>query len=92
MPYPLNPNYGAGIFRRRIALTRNDSHIDVRLEDCNHAFQLKLFHNDGHVTDIQARAIRHPLSTCPGAADGVRPESPGQHRGATLRDARAGDR
>jgi hypothetical protein len=72
MPYPRNPHYGNGVFRRRIALTRHDTFIDVQLEDCNHGFQLKLFHDGERVTDIQAQALRIPLSTCPGSVEALK--------------------
>jgi hypothetical protein len=71
MPYPLNPRYGKGIFRRRIALVNYQYQVNVELEDCNHAFRLQLFHDGAHVTDIQANALRYPLSVCSGAADAL---------------------
>lgn len=65
MPYPKNPDYGSGIFRRRIALSRSTRLITAELEDCNHAFRLQLHFDDNKVTTIEAQAIRYPLSTCP---------------------------
>jgi hypothetical protein len=60
----LNPNYGKGIFRRRILLTGTDNLVVAQLEDCNHGFKLKLSHNNEKVTALEAQALRYPLSTC----------------------------
>ena len=70
--YPLNPNYGQGVFHRKIRFSKgNDSDGDFvfgELEDCNHGFCIKVYFSNGIVTAIQPEAKRIPLSTCAGAA------------------------
>lgn len=65
--YPANPDYGNGIYRRRIVLARRSTRVEARLEDSNHAFSLTLVHDGQHVTGVDGRALRYPLSTCPQA-------------------------
>lgn len=67
-----NPNYGRGVFRRRIRLVRqqetpSQGRVHGALEDCNHGFQSTVLFRDGHVTDIQPRFMRIPFTTCDGA-------------------------
>ncbi len=70
--YPLNPQYGKGVFHRKLRFTNgNDKKgqfVFAELEDCNHGFCIKLYHQDSLVTAIQPEAMRIPLSTCAGAA------------------------
>jgi hypothetical protein len=74
--YPLNPNYGQGVFHRKIRFSKgNDSDGDFvfgELEDCNHGFCIKVYFSNGIVTAIQPEAKRIPLSTCAGAAGPLR--------------------
>lgn len=65
--YPTNPDYGNGIYRRRIVLVRQDNRVEARLEDNNHAFSLTLDHDGQHITGVDGQALRYPLSTCPQA-------------------------
>lgn len=62
-----NPNYGQGIFRRRIRLQNTDSHVLAELEDCNHGFRIRLYHDRQEVTAIEVETLRYPLSTCQNA-------------------------
>lgn len=71
MPYPANPNYGSGVFRRRISLIRQFNEVSVDLEDCNHAFRLWIKHDGSTVVEVKALALRFPISTCPGATQGL---------------------
>jgi len=69
--FKLNPDYGNGVFRRRIRLVREgDQHngrVHGALEDCNHGFQSTVFYVNGHVTDIKPQFMRIPFTTCDGA-------------------------
>lgn len=65
----LNPDYGKGVFRRRIRLNGTDGQVCAELEDTNHGFRAKVFHDGQQVTDIQSEALRIPLSTCGGASE-----------------------
>lgn len=81
---PQNPDYGNGIFRRRIRLVGEPGKVTAELEDCNHGFRSVVFHDGTQVTDVQAEALRVPLTTCGGAIEpikalsGVRIDSPTQ--------------
>lgn len=69
--YPLNPSFGQGIFRRRLRLQKGQDQQGLfvlgEMEDCNHAFQCKVYHDGNTVLDIQPQHKRIPLSTCDGA-------------------------
>jgi hypothetical protein len=68
----LNPDYGNGIFRRRIRLAGSNGMVLAELEDTNHGFRSRVFHDGERVTDIQAGALRIPLSTCGGATEPIK--------------------
>ena len=68
----LNPNYGEGIFRRRIRLTAipgSGTQPDIfgELEDTQHGFRTRIEHDGEKVTAIHGDPVRYPVSTCPGA-------------------------
>lgn len=64
---PPNPDYGTGIYRRRIRLAPSPGRIAAELEDCNHGFRAVITH-DGHVvTGIDGDSPRVPMTTCPEA-------------------------
>lgn len=68
-----NPDYGKGIYRRRVRLENHPQQVVAELEDLSHGFRLSLSH-DGHcVTDISAQPIRYPFDTCPGAVAQLKP-------------------
>ena len=70
--FPRNPDYGNGIFRRRICLDGQPGKVIAELEDCCHGFRCTVYHDGSKVTDIQAEAIRIPLTTCSGAIDPIK--------------------
>lgn len=65
--YPINPTFGQGIFRRKIRLSAFEGGVSGELEDCNHGFCVKIYHDGLNVTDIRGEAKRIPLTTCTGA-------------------------
>jgi hypothetical protein len=65
--HPLNPNYGQGIFRRRIRLENINNYVLAELEDCNHGFRLRLYHDHKTISAIEVETLRYPLSTCSNA-------------------------
>jgi len=70
---PLDPRYGTGCYRRAIHLRSvRYGQVEAALEDDAHAFALSLAHDGRQVTAIDARAVRFPLTTCPGAAEPLR--------------------
>jgi len=67
--YFLNPDYGKGVFRRRILLRQVDDGVHGLLEDCSHGFEVLVRHDGRQVTAVTGTAHRHPLTTCPGAIE-----------------------
>ena len=71
--YPINPKYGEGVFHRKIRLQNGQDEtgmfVFAELEDCNHGFCIKIYHNQQEVTAILPEAKRIPLTTCAGAAE-----------------------
>ncbi|WP_101757880.1 DUF2889 domain-containing protein [Oceanicoccus sp. KOV_DT_Chl] len=69
---PTNPNYGQGVFRRRVRLSGQAGKVVAELEDCCHGFRSVVYHDGQQVTDIQAEALRIPLTTCTGAVEPIK--------------------
>lgn len=65
--FPTDPDYGSGVFRRRIRLTRGADHVLAELEDDMHAMVCRVAHDGHFVTGVEADFHRYPLTTCPGA-------------------------
>lgn len=69
--FKTNPDYGSGVFRRRIRLLREGDHhhgqVHGALEDCNHGFQSTVLYQNGLVTEIKPQFMRIPFTTCSGA-------------------------
>ncbi|MCK0508121.1 DUF2889 domain-containing protein [Aromatoleum anaerobium] len=59
-----NPLYGTGIFRRRIRLQAAQGQVSVDLEDGNHGFRLRLWHDGERVTTVEVDPLRIPFNTC----------------------------
>lgn len=79
---PSNPNYGNGVFRRRILLRSLGQNVIAELEDDNHAFHINMGH-DGHVINsIAVDFVRVPRDVCDGAGKPL-----GQLVGAALSDS-----
>lgn len=65
---PPNPEYGSGIFRRRVRLRVAARAVHVDLEDSVHAFRVVLRHDGQCITAIEPVYVRHPFTTCPESA------------------------
>lgn len=65
-----NPLYGTGTFRRRIRVRAAPREVAVELEDCNHGFRLRLWHDGERVTTVEVDPLRIPFNTC---AEAIRP-------------------
>ena len=65
--HPRNPQYGSGLYRRRIRLTRQAHEVHGELEDDCHGFRVTLQHDGQVVTAVSGEALRVPLTSCPGA-------------------------
>lgn len=59
-----NPHYGTGIFRRRLRVSTAPREVMVELEDCNHGFRLRLWHDGERVTAVEVKPLRVPFNTC----------------------------
>lgn len=70
--YPRNPDYGTGVYRRRIRLEQRDGAVYGALEDTNHGFTVTVSHDGEHVTTIDAKAMRVPYTSCPGAVEPIK--------------------
>lgn len=70
--YPHNPDYGTGCYRRRIRLVKGDGFVRGELEDTNHGFSVKVFHDGNVVTAIEPDAKRFPYTSCPGAIEPIK--------------------
>ncbi|GAA5315341.1 MAG: hypothetical protein AseanaTS_05460 [Candidatus Pelagadaptatus aseana] len=71
-PKYLDPTYGSGCFRRHIRISAVVSgEVRGALEDDCHAFEVCLRHDGHQVTDVQARWLRYPTTTCPGSLEVV---------------------
>jgi len=64
LPFKLPAEYGKGVFRRKIRLTRETDFILGELEDDFHAFKVKVYFDTMSITAIESEAVRFPLSTC----------------------------
>jgi hypothetical protein len=66
-----NPDYGGGLFRRRIRMVRDgdamNGEVHGALEDCNHGFQVLVKYRGGRVTELQPQFMRIPFTACDGA-------------------------
>lgn len=70
--FPLNADYGNGVFRRKIQLKKiSETVTTAALEDLYHAFFLKLSHDDNRVISLEAQWHRHPFTACAGAAQAI---------------------
>jgi hypothetical protein len=65
---PLRPEYGRGVYRRRIRLRAEDREVRGSLVDDFHDLTLRLVHDGVRVSKIEGATRRIPWATCPGAA------------------------
>jgi hypothetical protein len=70
--YKINPEYGKGVFRRRIRLERHINHVHGALEDSHHGFQVRVFFEDNRVTEIKPQFMRVPFTSCDSADQPLR--------------------
>lgn len=68
-PYPLNPDYGQGIFRRAVRLRNISADESIgELHDNIHSMRCRIVHDGERVTAVHPEFGRVPLDTCAGAA------------------------
>ena len=86
LEYPLNPDFGDGVFYRRIQLTNQGNACVGQLEDCCHGFEVTIHHDGESITDVEPTARRVPFNTCPGAGKLLGASLIGQSIHSNLRD------
>lgn len=69
--YPPNPDYGDGIFRRRLRFLAEPGRVRAQVDDTHHCFWLILDHEDGAITSVAADFLRAPTTVCQGAVAGL---------------------
>lgn len=63
-----NPDYGRGLYRRRVGLQQlSPGEVLAELEDDQHGFRVRLRHDGERIIAVQAEALRVPMNTCGGA-------------------------
>lgn len=62
-----NPDYGSGIYRRRIQILKTVDLVICELIDDYHEMACTLHHDGRHITQANAYIRRAPFTTCPGA-------------------------
>ena len=65
---PQRPDYGNGVYRRRITLEAHGDHVIGELEDDFHHFRAVLRHDGSRITAARGEALRMPWTTCGDAA------------------------
>lgn len=68
---PSNPDFGTGVYRRRLRFTVVDKSCLATLDDTHHAMWLKLDHEAGIITSVSAGFARRPTTVCEGSIDGL---------------------
>lgn len=64
----LNPDYGTGMYRRRVRLQNVDRNtVLAEMEDDQHGFRIELDHDGQTITAIRSESLRIPMTTCGGA-------------------------
>ncbi|RJG18847.1 DUF2889 domain-containing protein [Massilia cavernae] len=67
-----NPHYGDGYFLRALRIaTPSPGTVLLGMEDSYHAFEISFAHDGTHVTSIDTRWHRHPMSACSGAVGAI---------------------
>jgi hypothetical protein len=64
----LNPDYGSGMYRRRVRLQNIDANtVLAEMEDDQHGFRITLSHDGQIIKSIHSDSLRIPMTTCGGA-------------------------
>jgi hypothetical protein len=71
-PIPKRKGYGAGAYRRSIRLEAAAGRVEAELADDFHHFSVSLQHDGERIVEIEAKDIRVPWTSCPGAVAPIR--------------------
>jgi hypothetical protein len=52
-----NPDYGSGVYRRRLQLLPERFAVTAELEDNNHGFRVRIEHDGQHVTQVTGNLV-----------------------------------
>jgi hypothetical protein len=69
--FELDPAYGAGAYRRRLAFTAIANAVVAQVDDSHHSYWLVLEHDPRRVTALEAGFNRAPTDMCRGAIAGL---------------------
>jgi len=69
--FPTNPEYGLGIYRRRLNFVADARSMTAQVDDTHHSYWLLLEHDAVRVTNVEAGFMRAPNTTCPGVTAGL---------------------
>ena len=65
-----NPDYGNGMYRRRVRLQNIDKRtVLAEMEDDQHGFRIVLNHDGQAIDAIRVESLRIPMTTCGGASE-----------------------
>ncbi len=70
--YPPNPDYGSGVFRRRLRMAAAGRVVRAVLNDPYHAMWVDLSLEGSRIDDVRAGMWRNPKNACPGAVHALR--------------------
>jgi hypothetical protein len=68
---PYQP-YGSGIYRREVRVEARPGCATGELVDDFHHFRARIWHDGARVLEVRGEALRHPWTTCAGAAQPLR--------------------
>lgn len=66
-----NPEYGNGIYRRRLRFASDSRGCVAQVDDTHHSYWLALDHDNVRITGTDAGFVRAPNTACPGAPAGL---------------------
>lgn len=69
--FPANPDYGRGIYRRRLQFAADPTGMVAQVDDTHHSYWLAIDHNNIRVQSIDAGFMRSPTTACAGATAGL---------------------
>jgi hypothetical protein len=69
--FETNPEYGAGIYRRKLRFVSGDHTVHAQVDDTHHSYWLVLSHDGARITGLEAGFNRAPTTMCPGSVAGL---------------------
>lgn len=69
--FPINPDFGRGVYRRRLRFACDPRGMVALVDDTHHSYWLSLDHDGEQVIAIDAGFMRAPTTACRGARAGL---------------------